>query len=437
MLKQLVAQSKNHRQTFIDLWRQFIPLSMSDVTMACGEPLITTTLARLPLPLINLGALGIAKTLAIFFESPIIMMLHASNALAPSQASRQALWRFMLYLAGMLSLLLGLLTLPPIFTFVGNHILGVPPALTNTVRQVLILMFLWPFAIAWRRYFQGLLIHAGYSKPIARASFVRLITVGLMLLIGVKLGLPGAIVGGLALIIGVIMEAIIVTWAAQTLGVTKPPDLITKENLPFNLPTVFSFYWPLACSMVLAWGGRTVLIGIIARSLDRDVALAIWPAAWGLVTVIANATRMVQQIIIRNRGQVPDQILIFFSVTVGIICSCILLLASTTAWGEYFVESFVGGDRILVNGIRPVLLLCTLIPLAVALQNAMQGFLVSAGRTVVINQATFSGIFVLLIVAWLAVQQGMNGAIAAALAMVLSLLTEITYLGWQIKRIPG
>ena len=76
------------------LWREFIPLSLSDVTMACGDPLVTTTLAHLPDARTNLAGVGIAKALAIFFESPIIMLLHASNAVAADPKSRQALWRF-------------------------------------------------------------------------------------------------------------------------------------------------------------------------------------------------------------------------------------------------------------------------------------------------------------------------------------------------------
>ena len=90
-----------HRdRQLIKLWQQFIPLSLSDVTMALGDPLTTTTLAHLPDPRANIAAVGVAKAIAIFCESPIIMLLHASNALAPTQASRQALWKFSLIASG-------------------------------------------------------------------------------------------------------------------------------------------------------------------------------------------------------------------------------------------------------------------------------------------------------------------------------------------------
>ncbi|WP_235335108.1 hypothetical protein [Aphanizomenon flos-aquae] len=137
------------------LWREFLPLSLSDVTMACGDPMMTTTLAYLPDAQNNLAAVGIAKSLAIFFESPIIMILHAANALAGSQDSRKALWRFTLFVGAGLTCLLSLLGLPIIFNFVGVSLLGIPSAMLTTVSQVLLLMGGWPFAIAGGVIFKG------------------------------------------------------------------------------------------------------------------------------------------------------------------------------------------------------------------------------------------------------------------------------------------
>ena len=89
---------------------------------------------------------------------------------------------------------------------------------------------------------------------------------------------------------------------------------------------------------------------------------------------------------------------------------------------------FVGNDRLLVASIKPVLQICTIIPLLVAIQNATQGFLVSAGRTGTVNLSTWLGTGMLLLVTTIAVNSGIQGAIAAAMAMVLSLSIEITCL---------
>ena len=74
-------------------------------------------------------------------------------------------------------------------------------------------------------------------------------------------------------------------------------------------------------------------------------------------------------------------------------------------------------------------------PLLVSLQNAVQGFLVSEGRTWGINQAAWVGAVVMLGTAYLAAQSGQNGAVAAALGMVLGVIMEVGYLfySWQRK----
>jgi hypothetical protein len=412
------------------LWREFLPLSLSDVTMACGDPMMTTTLAYLPDAQVNLAAVGIAKSLAIFFESPIIMILHAANALAGSQDSRKALWRFTLFVGAGLTCLLSLLGLPMIFNFVGVSLLGIPSAMLATVSQVLLLMGGWPFAIAWRRYFQGLLIYHGQSRAVAKASILRLFTLALVLTGGFFLPISGGILAGLALISGVVVEAIAVTIFARLSGATLPPQ-IEQPNLPRNLAQVWKFYLPLANSMMVVWGGRAILISILARAEDSTIAIAAWSAAWGLVLVIANSTRMVQQMVIKYRHQVSDRQLLTFAISVGAACSSLLLLMSVTPIGDRIVQSFIGNDLTLANSIKPVLLICTIVPLFVALQNATQGFLVSENRTGHVNLSTWLGTGTLLIIATFAINKGMNGAMAAAIAMITSMLVEVTCLLWK------
>jgi progressive ankylosis protein len=435
----------SRNRQLIQLWQQFIPLSLSDVTMALGDPLTTITLAHLADSRTNLAAVGIAKAIAIFCESPIIMLLHASNALAPSQASRQALWRFALLASGAMSLLLALISLPPVFAVVGEGWLGVTAGLSQTVRSVLMITILWPMAIGWRRYFQGLLIHSGQSNAVAQAGIIRLLVVGGVLAGGFTLQIGGATVAAMSLVLGVIAEAIAVTYLAKKLGATRAPALISTPELPKDLAGVWKFYAPLGGTMILVWGARAALVGIVARANDGAIALAAWPAAWGLVLVIANSTRMVQQIIIRNRKLLPggeasrqeNQLLITFAVTVGLVCSLVLLLVSGTSISTQAIGWFIGSDQELILRVRPVLLICAVMPLLVSLQNAVQGFLVSEGRTWTINYATWMGAGVMLGVTYLGVQSGQSGSIAAATGMVLGAMMEIMFLfySWQtVKR---
>jgi hypothetical protein len=425
----------SHDRNLIKLWQQFIPLSLSDVSMALGDPLTTTALAHLPDARSNIASVGVAKAIAIFCESPIIMLLHASNALAPTQTSRRALWKFSLIASGLMSLLLALTTVPSIFAIVGEDWLGVLPSLSNSIRSTLSIVILWPFAIGWRRYFQGLLIHSGQSNAFAQAGIIRLSVVAGILAGGFMLKANGAMVAGMSLVWGVIAEAVAGTYLARKLGATKPPELISTPGLPQDLAGVWKFYAPLGGTMMLGWGARAALVGIVARANDGSIALAAWPAAWGLVLVVANSTRMVQQIIIRNRKLIPDRVLIIFAISVGIVCSLILLAVSGTPMSEQAISYFIGSDRELIARVRPVLLICAVMPLLVSLQNALQGFLVSSGRTWGVNHAALVGAIIMLSTAYLASQLGQNGAVSAAIGMMLGNMMEIGYLfySWRSK----
>ena len=336
-----------------------------------------------------------------------------------------------------MSLLLALTTLPWIFAIVGEGWLGVSPSLSGTIRSTLAIVILWPLAIGWRRYFQGLLIHGGHSNAVAQAGLVRLLVVGGILAGGFLLTANGAVVAGMSLVWGVIAEAVVVTYLARTLGATKPPALVSIPELPQDLAGVWKFYAPLGGTMVLGWGARAALVGIVARANDGSIALAAWPAAWGLVIVVANSTRMVQQIIIRNRKLLPDRLLIIFAITVGFMCSVILLSVSGTPISTVAIGWFVGNDNELISRVRPVLLICAVMPLLISLQNALQGFLVSEGRTWGVNQAAGVGAVVMLGAAYFGTQLGQNGAIAAAIGMIMGASVEIGYLfySWRMGSI--
>ena len=156
------------------LWKDFLPLSVSDVTMAMGDPLVTVSLATLPKPETNLGALGIVKSLVVFFESPIIMILHASNTLSSCKESRTALLKFTGLACLFLTCTLALISLNPIFHFVANKLMGVSGELEESAKLVLYCLIPWPACIAWRRYVQVLLISVGVLSLIAYAGFFRL-----------------------------------------------------------------------------------------------------------------------------------------------------------------------------------------------------------------------------------------------------------------------
>lgn len=410
------------------LWRQFLPLSLSDVVMALGDPLITTGLARLPDARTNIAAAGMAKTLAVVFESPIIMVLHASNRLAATVASRRAMLRFTLWAVALLTVLLAGLALPPVFDRVAPHLLGAEATALATARSMLPVLVLWPAAIGLRRYYQGLLIHAGQAVAIGRSGVLRLATMAMVVAIGVYWHMPGWLMAALALIGGVVVEATLIAVAATATGATQPPRGGVAVALPSDMTSVWRFYRPLASSMLVVWGARALLLGIVARAADGPVAMAAWPAAWGLIVVVANATRMVQQVVIHNHATCDGKTLLRFVVTVGAVCSLVLVGVAYGPFGTDLLAAFVGHDAALVDAVQPVMAFGVVVPMLVAVQNALQGVLIASAQTRRVNAATWLGAIMLLCAAAIATHAGIGGAVSAVVAMIGGLLVEIAWL---------
>jgi len=402
-----------------------VPLSLSDAAMAVADPLLAITLTRLPSPEVQLAALGVVKALANFLESPIIMVLHASTALSGWGPSRRALSRFVVLLACSLTVLFLLLSWPSIHRWLTDRVYSLVPAVAAATRVPLLLMCLWPAVIAWRRIHQGRLIIQGRGKFMGLASLFRVAAFAAALAVGYHFQLAGASLGALALMVGLLVEAgLVFYWTHQA----ALPETEPSQALPTDLPGVSAYYAPLALTMLFMWGGRAALIAVLARAQDSELALAAWSASWGFVILIANLSRMVQQLVIKYSRQVPVSRLLGLGLAAGGLCSLLLTLLGHTAWGHSLLALLIGGDPHLLAAAQAVVAYSLAVPMLVAAQNVLQGFCIVAGRNAWVNGAGLVGVVVTLALAGWGVDQGWPGASVGAGAVALGLAAEVSLL---------
>ena len=408
-----------------ELLRQLLPLSLSDAAMALGDPLLAITLARLPGTPVQLAALGVCKAVSVFLESPIIMVLHASTALSGWAPSRRALGRFVLLLTIFLTLALLSLSLPPIFSWLVHDVYDLKPDVAEAVRLPLLILCLWPALIAWRRFHQGHLILQGRGGKVGSASLLRVAAFASVLALGSQMTFPGAQLGASALMVGLLVEATTVVWWARQQAVPeKEPSL----PLPMTALEVVPYYSPLALTMLLTWGGRATLVAIIARAADADIALAAWAAGWGFVILVANLTRMVQQLVIKYARQVPLGRLLGLGFWSGLLgCVSLFWLGHSSA-GEELLQILMGRHQQLHAAAQQVVAWSLPLPLLVALQNVVQGYCIVVNRNLWVNLAGLSGLVLSLVLAQWAVGQGHPGAVCGAWALNSGVLLEVLLL---------
>src|SRR5262245_6307673 len=173
-------------------WR---PLAAGALLMGLALPAVSAFVARLPEPRIHLAAYGgIVLPLALMIESPILMLLSASTALARDQDSYRLIRRFMFGLAGSLTVIHAAIAYTPLFDLVVVRAMGAPADIHEPARLGLRIMLPWTLAIAYRRTQQGVLIRFGHARAVGIGTGVRLLSYVVILSAGLWLSKASGIV---------------------------------------------------------------------------------------------------------------------------------------------------------------------------------------------------------------------------------------------------
>lgn len=414
-----------------DLWRRFYPLAMTDFAMTLGDMLRPIALSRLPNTELALAATGVVKSIAVFLESPIIMILHASTALSANKQSHRALWSFTLMSCGMLSSIFLVMFFQPLYDWLFIDLFGVSQETAALARFPFFLMIPWPALIAVRRFHQGLLVRHRREQAMAQAGMIRLLFTVLVLWAGTKMELQGTTVAALSLIGAVAIEALVVVYLS--LRAKFSLQEIETTTLPTNVVSVARYYAPLGSTSMIVWGARALILGVIARAPDGVFGIAIWTAAMGFVLPIANATRMVQQIVISS-PTVSRQMLLRFTLIIGAGCSLPLIVLGFTEPGLKMLSALLGDKSTIINASILVMEICFVLPLLTAFQNSYQGFLILSNKHWWINAATLINVVVSLGLTMVLINSGMSGEASAAIATMLGLFIEVGILIMKNRR---
>ncbi|MBS3750984.1 MAG: hypothetical protein KGY39_05685, partial [Anaerolineales bacterium] len=139
--------------------RTWWPLAASWLLMALELPAISAVMARLANPKINLAAYGgIVFPIALIVEAPVIMLLAASTALSKDWSSYRKIRKFMMISGASLTAIHALIAFTPLYDLISSQIIGAPQEIISPARTGLMIMLPWTWAIAYRRFNQGVLI---------------------------------------------------------------------------------------------------------------------------------------------------------------------------------------------------------------------------------------------------------------------------------------
>jgi hypothetical protein len=359
------------------------PLAASWLLMGIELPAVSATMARLADPEINLAAYGgVVFPLSLIIEAPIIMLLAASTALSKDKPSYLKIRRFMMVTSGFLTGLHILIAFTPLYYLLVEKILGVPEVIVEPARIGLMIMTPWTWAIAYRRFNQGVLIRFGHSQAVGVGTVIRLAADALVLLLGLMVAnIDGIVVATSAVIAGVICEAFysgIVVKPVVKGQLEKAPTI----EPPLDLNSFLKFYVPLAMTSLLLLLANPIISASVSRMPRALDSLAVWPVIGGLIFIFRSPGVAYNEVVVALLDEPKSSFnLRKFALYLSIITSGLLALVAITPLSNIWFEKISALTPKLSLMAQTGLWLAVLIPAFNVWQSWYQGVLVHGRKT--------------------------------------------------------
>jgi progressive ankylosis protein len=420
----------------------WLPLAATWLMMSAEGPYVAAIIARMPEAAFNLAAYGVAFSLAWLVESPIMMLLTASNSLVRDRPSFLALRRFAFRLNALLTVVMVVGVLPPVFRFATGTLMGLPDGIVHLAHIATAILVPWPAAIGYRRFYQGILVRHGLTRRVAYGTVVRLATMSATAAaLALGTAMHGASIGATALVTGVLVEAV----ASRVMARHLVASLLAghAEGIPGAAPLtqrgILRFYYPLGLTSVISLVTGPLLTFFMGRSRAPIESLAVLPVVQSLVFLFRSGGVAFQEVgvallgrSLEHRREVGRAMRILAS-GATIALAVMLFTPLADAW-------FNG-----LSGLPPDLSRFALVPARLlVLLPAMEywlsyqrsGFILS-GHTRVITLATAIEVAVIAMLLFMAIGWiGMVGAVAGSVAQISGRLASSVFL-LAVSRAPG
>jgi Na+-driven multidrug efflux pump len=409
----------------------WIPLAATWLMMSLEGPYLSALIARLAEPKFNLAAYGIAFSLALIVEAPVIMMMSASTALVRNYQSFIQLRKFNYGLMVILTVLMFVLIFPPIFYFITEDLIGLPKEVSYLTHLAVTILIPWPAAIGFRRFYQGILIRNNLTRLVAYGTIIRLVSMSLTAFVFFKFtDVPGVVVGASALSTAVIFEAmasklmvrkILVRLKSQT--EERHYDLTQKE--------IIHFYYPLAITSLLTLGVQPFVTFLIGQSRMPLESFAVMPVVTSFVFIFRGLGLSYQEVVVALIGDnmAGFEQLKKFAIKLGLILVSMLVLVAFTSLSEFWFRDVSGLSESLTDFAKAPLMIMSFFPALTILISFQRAILVKAKVTKQITYGTVIEFIGIIFVLTVCIKYfSFVGAVAATISFVIGRIAVCSYL---------
>lgn len=408
----------------------WLPLAFSWLLMTFEGPWIQGVISRKPDSETQLAAFGLIFSLSVLIETPIIMLLATSSALSRNRQAYKVLWRFMMAINVLVTIIALLMAFTPLLDIYLDSLLQIPPHIIEATRPGMKIMVLWSAFIGYRRFHQGILIRFGNTRYIGYGTVIRIIVSG-----GIAIGLgaitqiAGGVIGALSLIVAVGAEAIY-TYFVSRKDVNRLLETRLSENLKaLTYRDALKFHVPLALTSLVSLIIRPFIERGLASMPDATQALAAWPIVFSIMLVMRSGGMAYQEVVISmNQSQQHHDILRGFTFRLGASLTILMTAFAFTPLIDIYNNIILD----VPENLRGLVLLgvqsAVALPLLTTLQSYFRALLMLAEKTSIIYQAMIIGFIVTTTIVWGAISSGVHGIFAASLGLTIGQIIELLFL---------
>jgi hypothetical protein len=410
------------------------PLAVSWLLMAAEPPLLAAVVARLQDPHIHLAAYGsVAFPLIGILQAPVLTLLSLSTAMSKDWDSFQKGRKLMLTLGGGLTLLYMLIVFTPLYYVIVVDIIGAPAEVVEPARLGMFVGLPWTFAVAYRRFHQGVMIRFDHSRVVTVGTVLRFFVDAIVLVLAFIIGsIPGTVVATSMMVIGVITEAVYVGLRVRPVlkyELKRAPSLQDK----ILLRDMVAFFIPLGLTPLLQQLIRPIGSAALSRMPDPLETLAVWPVIAGFSFLIVTPGAAYNEVVIAmlDRDGARPTLKRFMFILMGVQFSIMILLAITPL--AYFWFSRVSGlpENLALLASQAFLLL---IPssLISPLNSWFSGALLHKRKSRVLTESM--GIYLSVYAASLTASSILNDVSGIYIAVGSAILASMTQTSWLAFR---
>jgi hypothetical protein len=420
------------KRIFITWW----PLSFSWLLMGLELPALSAVIARLPNAEINLAAYGgVVFPIALIIEAPVIMLLAASTALCKDRSTYRKLHKLMMVLGGILTIIHVLIAFTPLYDVIVVGLMGVPDEIVEPARAGLMLITPWTWAIAYRRFQQGVLIRFGHSSAVGVGTTIRLTSSGAVLLAGYLVGdIPGVMVGAGAQAFGVVCEAIYAGIRVQPVICHQLAQVQSEEPLTWR--AFANFYIPLALTSLIFLIWQPIGAAAISRMPQAIASLAAWQVVSSLTFIMRSFGFSYNEVVVALIGETGAYAgLRRFTFILSAATICLHLLIAVTPLAMLWFSGVMALDIPLATISHTAFWLALPMPALSTLQSWYQGAILHSRKTRAVPESVlvFLGSVSIILIAGV-LMAAFTGLYVAMAGFVLATIAQTAWLGYRSLR---